>query len=89
MITNEAVVDTVPAIGTGTDRDNINTTNNNTNASLNNSNNSSSRPVQSHVRTPGDGASDESTTTIVPSIPVVPVPLLILIVKVCPSIRGI
>lgn len=74
VITNEAVVDSVPPVGTAADRDNINTTNNNTNASLNNTNNSSSRPVQSHVRTPGDGASDESTTTSVPATPVIPIP---------------
>lgn len=74
MITNEAVADSVPPIVTTSDRDNINTTNNNTNASLNNSNNPSSRSVQPHARTPGDGASDESTTTTVPATPVIPIP---------------
>lgn len=78
VITNEGVVDSPPNVTTG-DRDNINTTNNNTNVSVNNSNNSSCRPIQGqqspgNVRTPGDGASDDSSNASVPVPPVIPIP---------------
>ncbi|XP_026277056.1 E3 ubiquitin-protein ligase SMURF2 isoform X1 [Frankliniella occidentalis] len=61
VISNEGVVDTVPPNVTTSDRDNINTTNNNTNVSLNNTNNSNNRPLLGRIRTPGDGASDDTS----------------------------
>ena len=81
VITNEGIVESVPPNSTSGDRDNINNTNNNANAVGNNSNNLGSRQLQGqqppgNVRTPGDGASDDSSNVAV-SIPlIIPTPPL-------------
>lgn len=83
VITNEGVIDSVPPnVTTG---DNINTTNNNTNTTLNNTNNSNSRPLQSQLRTPGDGACDDSTS----ANSAAPVPLTIPVPPTDPDNEGL